>query len=249
MPVCLSPMMSSRCPRPMGKRASMTSSPVSVDGIAERVHHPAEKAFAHGNARRFPRALHGAPRRDLAAVAEHDHAAALPLQILHHSLHAAGKLHDLAVCHAVQPAHHGDAVPHGKHFAEFLRLGGGIPLFHGGAQQRDDVPLIFGYGGERAFQLGESALRAPIVHVVPRAQAEAAGIFVALHPFEFRGRAVSAFQKFLKPLFLALARAFFRKDFSFHLFLPACPRRRGRIQRRRPHRAKSPFPPFPRRSP
>ena len=157
-----------------------------VHGLAERVDHSAEETVPYGDARGLARAVHGASRRDVAAVAEHDHARAVPPELLHHALHSALEDDDLAVSGVREPVHSGDAVADGKHSAALFGKHFGRPLVDRLSDERDDIALGKCERGEFVFELSQSAARAPIIDVSPDFQPEAAGIGGTAHPFKLR---------------------------------------------------------------
>ena len=88
---------------------------LAVDGIAKRIHHAAEQRIPHRYAHHHAEAVYAAQAFDVFIPAENDAADAVGFDVKHHSLLAAGKLHNLAehdVGNAIEPA---DAVGYGKH--------------------------------------------------------------------------------------------------------------------------------------
>ena len=145
LPVCRSPMISSRWPRPIGIRASIALRPVcigscterrgtmpgaltstrrrslaldrplAVDRIAQGIDDPAEQALAD---RHIDDRLGALDRRALAdrpVVAENDDTDIVVLEVQRHALGAVLELDHLAGLAVVEAVDAGDAVTHGQH--------------------------------------------------------------------------------------------------------------------------------------
>ena len=157
-----------------------------VHGFAQRVDHSAEESVSHGDARGLARAVDRAARLDVAAVAEHDDAAHIGTQILHHAAHSALEHDYLAVRGVLRSVRRHYAVADGKHPSALCGKHLRRPFVHGFAYERDDVALGKSECGEPVFQLRQPTLRAPIVKIAVDFQPETAGIGVAALPHQLR---------------------------------------------------------------
>ena len=143
LPVWRSPMMSSRCPAPdrhhrvdglqprlhrlahglagdhagrhlLDRRGAVRlDRPLAVDGLTERVHHPAEQRPPHRYLEDAPGALDGIALGDVAVVAHDDRADGVAFEIERESVGIVRKLDHLALHHVGQAVDAGDAVGEG----------------------------------------------------------------------------------------------------------------------------------------
>src|ERR1700730_17186706 len=114
LPVWRSPMISSRCPRPMGIIASMALIPVcsgsltgilsttpgatrslAVNGLAERIHHAADHLIAHWNRHDAAGALHLVAFLDDGVIAEQNGSHLVFFQVHCDAGHSVRKLDQL----------------------------------------------------------------------------------------------------------------------------------------------------------
>ena len=149
LPVCRSPMISSRWPRPIGIRLSIALMPVcigsctdrrgmmpgaltsttrrsddvevafAVDGIAEGVDHAAEQSLADRDVDDGAGALDRVALADVAVVAEQHDADVVLFEVERQSLDAVGELHHLAGLHLVEAVDARDAVADREHGPHF----------------------------------------------------------------------------------------------------------------------------------
>ena len=84
--------------------------PLAVDGSAEGIHHPPQKALAHRHVDDGARAADRIAFANAPVFPEHDDAHVVVLEVQRHALDAAGKFHHFAGLNVIKPIDAGDAV-------------------------------------------------------------------------------------------------------------------------------------------
>ena len=159
LPVCRSPMISSRWPRPIGIIESIDLEPglhrlvdalalhdagglelhraglggveraLAVDGLAQRVDHPADERIADGHAHDLSGALGLVALLDELVVPQESDTHVAFLEVEDHAADVVGKLEQLARHRVGEPVDAGDAVTDREHGARLLHgQAGVVPL-------------------------------------------------------------------------------------------------------------------------
>src|SRR6185312_740183 len=112
--------------------------PLAVDGIAERIDHPAEQPAAHRHVDDGAGALHRVALADAAVIAEDDDADVVALEVERHALDAAWELDHLAGLDLVEPIDAGDAVADRQDLTDLGDIGLGAEIGDLVLQDRGD---------------------------------------------------------------------------------------------------------------
>src|SRR6185312_14906814 len=112
--------------------------PLAVDGVAERIDHPAEQPAAHRHVDDGAGALHRVALADAAVIAEDDDADVVALEVERHALDAAWELDHLAGLDLVEPIDAGDAVADRQDLTDLGDIGLGAEIGDLVLQDRGD---------------------------------------------------------------------------------------------------------------
>ena len=176
----------------------------AVDGPAQRVHHPAQKAVAHGHAGGLQRTADHAAGADLLTVAKEDTAQLPPAQVLNHTLYAGIKDKYLSILSVLQSAYGGNLAVHRQHLADLLGHHGQRPVRRRLAHQGQQVVLPGLDLAEVVGKLPNPSVQGPVVHVGSHLQPEAGAQRLVLLPVKGNLALVSPAEKVGKALELGL---------------------------------------------
>ncbi len=176
----------------------------AVDGYAQSVHHPAQKAVPHGHSGGFQGPAHDAPGADLLAAAEEDAAQLSPAQVHDHALHPGGEEQDFTVLGVFQSADGGDLAVHRQHLADLLGDHRQGPVLRGLAHQGKQVVLTGLELAEIVGKLTDAPVQGPIIDVGPYLEAEAGAQGLILLPVERDFALIGPLEKVPEPLELGL---------------------------------------------